>query len=70
MLSFDKYSCDLRSITSKKRKLSEEFININTSRMGKSIFNSGHNTYLGRSIIGKSSIDGSFMHELEEGYSH
>lgn len=34
MLSFDKYSCDLRSITSKKRKLSEEFININTSRIG------------------------------------
>ena len=34
MISFDKYSCDLRSITSKKRKLSEEFINVNASKTG------------------------------------
>jgi hypothetical protein len=34
MISFDKYSCDLRSITSKKRKLSEEFINVNASKIG------------------------------------
>lgn len=30
----DKYSCDLRSVGSKKRKLSEEFINVNASKIG------------------------------------
>jgi hypothetical protein len=34
---FDKYSCDLRSVGSKKRKLSEEFINVNASKIGKSV---------------------------------
>lgn len=64
MMSFDKYSCDLRSVGSKKRKLSEEFINVNASKIGTFDFIEGGKTFLNRSLIGKSSLDGSFIHEL------